>query len=138
MEESSTNNFRVPPYDDHDWCEHRCLSHSVTALMATCSYGSNTFYKCEPVDSYASLNAVKPAGTNLTMGPIGVYAMISSTQCYVLNLNQPGLEQQYSSLFQDHKNAVQKLGESDFRRTWEAGRVQFPAVIGATSLVIVK
>jgi hypothetical protein len=78
----------------------------VTALRDSYSYRARTIYDCERVDNFGSLNAVKPAGKRLTTGPLGVYAMISSTKCYVQSLNQPVLEQHCPAFFQDNKNAL--------------------------------
>jgi hypothetical protein len=81
----------------------------ATALMASCAHGADIVFSCEAVNDLEGLMAVKPASQNLTLGPLGVYSIISSTECYVLNVNQPDFAQRYPSLFQLHKGVSEEL-----------------------------
>jgi hypothetical protein len=72
----------------------------ATALMAGSSHGRRHFFDCKPVDSLDSLMAVTPAGRYLTMGPLGLYAIVSEVECYLLHVKQQDFEQQHRSLLE--------------------------------------
>jgi hypothetical protein len=72
----------------------------ATALMASSSYVASSSLTCKPVSSLEKLLAVNPAGKNLTEGPLGLYAIVSKSECYyllnrVVDVNLPGFGQKY-------------------------------------------